>query len=559
MFSSSGLTWKLILGCLLVVVCSWVGKSFLPQLPGVAEVSETKVASSEKKPSGQTSQRTLRLNLKTEPPTLDPVKMSDMASFSVMHLLMRGLLDFDASGKRIPAGAESWQISDGGKRYTFRLRHNAQWRDGSSVTAQQYVEGCFRALDSNNQSPYVFFLYPVKGAKAFFEGKLRSKKDVGIQALDAYTLEFELEKPLAYFLDLLTAPVYYPARLDLIAKDPKHWMETPEAPANGPYQLASWEHDRRIRLTPNPRYFRPVTGVDQVELLMIGDATTAVTLFEQGLLDLVEYSNSMPVYDVRRFAKHPRAQWLPLNAIYYLSFHTNKPPFHDKRVRKAFALAFDRTYLEKLLPSGSKAETSFLTPWVLGYSPSLGLKFNPKAAQKLLAEAGYPNGKGFPKVTYLFPNGYETKKEAEIAQYLWKTHLGVSVDVQPMDWKVYLETLRNNTPHLYKLSWYGDYPDPDTFMSLFTCHNENNYSHWCSLDYDQWVNEAAHLTDAAQRQARYTQAQKHLLEEEVALMPWTIGRKLWLTQPWVKQFTISASNLWDLDTVEVRKPERTSP
>lgn len=500
--------------------------------------------------------RIVTLNLGTEPPHLDPIKMTDLTSFNVANNLLRGLTRFDDTQNVISAMAERWQVLEGGAHYRFYLRSNAKWSDGKAVLAQHFVEGWQRALTASNGSSYAFLLYPVKGAKAFNEGKSTDFTSVGIKATSERVLDIYLEKPLAFFPALMASPVTFPFRKDVFEKsngrcfsDIKQWV------GNGPYLPSAWQHEHHLSLKPNPAYFKPVTGVDEIKLLMVQDANTSLVLYEKGQLHMVESPTSLSFFEVRRLQHKPEAQMLPLHVLYYLGFNTQLKPFTDVRVRKAFAMAIDRRFFPKLLQGGQKPESSFISPGLEGYDAKLGLQFNPEKAKALLAEAGFPEGKGFPEVEFAFPAKYELRKEAEIAQFLWRKHLGVQVKLSAMDWKVYLSRLAQEPPQLYKLSWYVDYPDADSYLSLFTTGNGNNYSGWNDKSYDHWVAEAAGDQNQTHRKELYSKAQKRLLEEDVVLMPWYVGQKLWLLNPCVKGIVINRMNLWLLDEAKMPHPE----
>jgi oligopeptide transport system substrate-binding protein len=274
-------------------------------------------------------------------------------------------------------------------------------------------------------------------------------------------------------------------------------------------------------------------------------------MYENGELDFIETTSSIPSFDVRRLRHRPEAQTRLLHRINYFGFNTQKPPFDNPKVRQAFAYALDRTYYPRLMQSGQRPLASWISPGLQGYNPHIGLQFNPQKAKQLLAEAGYPNGKGFPPVSLSYQTVYDIRKEAEIAQYLWKKYLNVTVRLDNMEWKMLLSRLNQDPPALFRMGWFADYPDADSFMGVFLSNSGNNHTHWQNASYDQWVNQAATLTHIGQRQALYDKAQRLLLEQDTVVIPIYAAEKLFLTNPRIHDLQINALNVVDLDRLQV--------
>jgi oligopeptide transport system substrate-binding protein len=498
-----------------------------------------------------------RMNLGTEPPELDPAKMDDLTSYSVVQPLMKGLTQQDGHMRVIPAVAASWEALHGGKRYVFHLRPDARWSDGKPVTAHDFVFAWKRGLTPETGAPYAFFLYTLKNAKAFYDGKITDFSQVGVRAINDRTLQVDLEKPTPFFLSLVAAPIMLPLRQDLLEKDPERFTEAGHFLANGAYQLNKWIHEEKIVLTPNPYFYgRKTPGqfphVAEVDMLMINDANTSVVMYENNELDFIETTSSLPAFDVRRLRHHPDAHTQTQHRINYFGFNVTKPPFNNIKVRQAFAYALDRTYYPKLLQSGQTPIASWVSPGLLGYDAKLGLQYNPQKAKQLLAEAGYPNGKGFPTVTVSFPTTYDIRKEAEIAQALWKKNLNVNVRLDNMEWKMLLSKLNEDPPGLFRMGWFADFPDADSYMGVFMADNGNNHTRWKNAQYDQWVQEAATSLNPTHRRMLYEKAQRLLLEQDTVIIPIYAAQKTYLVKPWVQGLTINALNLVDLDTLNIR-------
>ncbi len=503
-----------------------------------------------------------RMNLGTEPPDLDPIRMTDLTSFTVVQNIMRGLTLIGEGQEVVPAVAERWDVSADGLTYTFYLRENAQWSDGKPVTAHDFLYGWRRALTSENGAEYAFFLFEIENARSFYEGKITDFSQVGAKALDDKTLQVKLERPVAFFLGLMAAPVSMPMREDVIEKYGDQFVEAGHYVTNGPYTLDTWVHEERIVLRPDSRFYGNKPKVGAVVMYMINDANTSVVMYENNELDYIETTTSIPSFDVRRLRKFPEAKVTSLHRINYIAFNTNKPPFDDPRVRRAFAHALDRSYYPRLMQAGEQPIASFITPGLEGYNPDIGLKYDPAKAKQLLAEAGFAGNlpaENFPRITLGYRTMYDIQKEAEIAQFQWKKDLGVDVKLDNMEWKVYLSRLKQDPPHLYKLGWFVDYPDADSFMALWIAESGNNYTRWHNPEYDRLVKTAAVTLDPEKRQALYDAAQRILLEEEAVLIPLYVAEKTYLLKPWVRGFKINEINLINLDSLSVAGQTENTP
>jgi oligopeptide transport system substrate-binding protein len=495
--------------------------------------------------------QTLVLNLGTEPPTLDPALAVDLTSGTVIDLLFQGLTTFDAHANVKPAVASRWELSTDELTYTFYLRPDAQWSDGKHVTAQQFVAAWQRILTPETAAQYANFLFPIKGAKAFYEKKLSHFSQVGVKATAPHVLTVTLEKPLSFFPSLMALPVALPIRAELIQKFGKQFTEPPHFVGNGAYKLHQWKHEDFIRLSPNPRYFQHrQTTHKRPDILfrMIADANTSTLLFNHQQLDLLESGTSISAFDYATYAKHPNAQQAPIGMVQYLGFNTQKAPFNTPLARRAFCQCLQRQYFPALLKSGQTPIKGFIEPNLPFFNPNSGLAENIPLAQKHWQQVVKTTAK-IPPITLGFRNGYDTRKQAEILQFFWKQHLGATVQLQNADWKVYLQRLKTDAPQLFLLTWYMDYPDADSFLSLFHSSNGNNHTRWHSAMFDKLIEQASQTNNTTQRQRLYNQAQTILLEKEAAICPLFTLKKLWVTQPRVRGIQFNSLNQLMLDEV----------
>jgi oligopeptide transport system substrate-binding protein len=470
------------------------------------------------KSAPQSSDKHFRVNLGTEPPSLDWSLATDHVSFNVISNLMVGLTEFDKDLKPAPVIAKSWDFQDGGKKIVFHLRDDVQWSDGKKVRAQDFEYSWKRLLNPKTASQYAYILFDVANAQEYNEGKVKEASSVGVQAPDDQTLIVTLRHPASYFLAITTFEVTYPQRQDIIEKFDTRWTEPGNIVTNGPFRLQTWRHENQIELSANPTFFRGKPSLENVTMYMVNEKTTAVTMFEQGNLDFID-DHSIPPLDKPRLSKLPGYKLVPQLRGEYYSFAVDRKPFDNPQVRKAFAMAIDRDVLPKILQGGQTPATSWVPPGMLAHNPEIGLKFNPDEARRLLKEAGYPDGKGLPPIVLGYNTDEEKKLVAEAIQSMWQKHLGVVVQIENQEWKVFLKKLQNDPFPVFRSGWGADYPDPDNFMKLFTSNSGNNHGRWKNPRYDQLLELAARELDPKKRTQIYDEAQKILSETDAAIVP----------------------------------------
>lgn len=464
------------------------------------------------------SDKVFRVNLGTEPPSLDWSLATDHVSFNVIANLMVGLTEFDKELKPAPVIARSWDILEGGRKIVFHLRDDVAWSDGKKVRAQDFEYSWKRLLNPKTASEYAYILFDVLNAEEYHQGKTSDEGLVGVMARDDLTLEVQLKNPASYFLSITTFEVTYPQRQDIVEKFGTKWTEPGNIVTNGPFLLSSWKHENEIQLQANPNFFLGKPAVEKIEMFMVNEKTTALAMYERGQLDFID-NHSIPIFEKPRLAKVAGARRVPQLRGYYYGFVTDRKPFDDVRVRKAFSLAIDRSVFPKILHGGEDPAISWIPPGMPAHNPKIGLMYNPPEARRLLREAGYPDGKGFPQVTLGYNTDEDHKIVAEAVQGMWKRNLGVLVRLENQEWKVYLSKLNTDPPHVFRLGWGADYPDPDNFMKLFTSLSGNNNTRWRNSRYDQLVDLAAKEFDKRRRTRLYNDAQKILCEIDVPIIP----------------------------------------
>jgi oligopeptide transport system substrate-binding protein len=459
-----------------------------------------------------------RVNLGTEPPTLDWSLATDHVSFNVISNLMVGLTEFDETLQPAPVIARSWDVLEGGRRIVFHLRDDALWSDGQKVRAQDFEYSWKRLLDPQTASEYAYILFDIVNAKEYYEGSVADASAIGVRSPDDLTLEVELRQPAPYFIALTTFEVTFPQRRDVIERFGPRWTEAGNIVTNGPFTLASWRHEDRIELRANSNFFGGKPALERVSMFMINEKSTALAMYHQGRLDFVD-NHSVPILEKRKLQRERGYHHVPQLRGDYYGFLTDRKPFDDVRVRKAFTMAVDRTVFPSILHGGETPAGSWIPPGMLGHNPRIGLPFNPPEARRLLREAGYPDGKGFPRVVIAYNTDEDHKLVAEAIQGMWQRNLGVTVGLENQEWKVYLRKLQTDPPPVFRLGWGADYPDPDNFMKLFTADSGNNNTRWKNTRYDHLLEQAARELDSRRRAALYDEAQRILCETDLPILP----------------------------------------
>lgn len=495
---------------------------------------------------------TLRINLGAEPPGLDWDVSTDSTSFDVVSNLMVGLTQYTPELKCAPACAAKWEVLDGGTRYVFHLRPDVFWTDGKPVVAQDFEYSWRRLLNPNTAAEYAYLFYDIVNAYEFNTGKLKDATKLGFKAIDETTFEVRLKKPAAYFIYLTAICPSFPQRKDVVEKWGNRWTDPEHIVTNGPYQLSKWAHEYKIELVAYPKYFEGERALKKIKMFMVNEASTAFALYENDQLDFVD-NRSFSTSDVERCKSSPEYRNVPLLRVNYIGFNNKKKPFDDARVRKAFSLAMDRTTFPRILRRNEKPAYTWVPPGMQGYSPSSATKSDTAEARRLLADAGYPNGKGFPKVYMLYPSREDTKLVSEQVQDMIRRNLNIKVNLQNEEWKVYLEHVRRDPPEIFRANWGADYPDPETFMNLFTSKSGNNHVMYTNTTYDSLVEKAAGEQNPKIRSEMYARADKMLCKDDAAIAPIFQATQNVMVKPWVKGLEFNACDIQFFKNVRIVK------
>ena len=485
--------------------------------------------------------KTLYWNLGTEPPTIDPSLATDTTSVQVDHALFLGLTDFDdATMDVIPRLATDWEASEDGLTWTFHLRKDAMWTDGTPVTAHDVEFGVKRTLDPATASDYAYVLtFIIAGADAYNSGE-GTADEVGVKAIDDYTVQFTLTQPAGYFPSIAGMWICYAEPQKVIEKYGDEWTKPENIVTNGPYELGEWVHEDHMVLYKSATYYDVANvKIDQVYCYMIVEASTAMTMYEAGNLDVT----APPLEDMDRVKTDPvlskELYIAPYLCTYYYGFNNTKPPFDNVLVRKAFASAIDRqSLIDYVLKGEQKPAQTFTCPGIFGYvdgvSEGIGMPYDPEAAKQYLADAGYPDGKGFPEVTLMFNTSEGHAKIAQFIQQSFQDTLNVKVNLANQEWKVYIKTCVTDAPQIYRMGWCADYPDANNWLNeVFNSKSSSNYAKFNDPKYDALVEQAAKESDPAKRLDLYKQAETLLCETDCAIAPIYFYTRVVLTKPYV--------------------------
>jgi len=489
--------------------------------------------------SGTTTQ-TLHRGIGNDLADLDPHLATQAADYNVLSALLEGLVAEDPVDLHpVPGVAQSWTISPDGRTYTFRLRTDARWSNGASVTAGDFVDSWRRMLTPTLGADSANLLYIIQGAEAFHKSTAPWSA-VGLAAPDARTFIVTLEHPAPHFLALLNHTAFFPVYLPAIEKSGSAtdrgnpWARPGTFVGNGPFNLKTWRAGQVIIAEKSPTYW-DVTNVrlNAIHFHAIESVDTEERAFRAGQLHLTE---TVPPGKIDSYRKSsPELLRIdPLLGTYFFRLNVNRPPLTDPRIRRALSLALDRTAIVEKILRGGQLPALRLVPPALLASPIDALpSAAPGAAAALLAEAGYPGGRGLPPLDLLFNTSEIHRTIAEAVQEMWRRELGLEVRLTNQELKSTLSARRAGDFQMLRSVWTADYADPTSFLSIFTTANGNNYTGWADSAYDAALFAAARTSELVARNALFNQAERILLDA-APIIPIFHYTHVFLLQPSVR-------------------------
>jgi len=495
------------------------------------EAASTEAAGTEATTEGTEEGLNIAVSIGSEPSTIDPTLNTSSDGGMMIEHMFEGLLkrvnDGQGGAELVLGQAASYEVNEEETVYTFTLRDDAMWSDGQKVVAGDFVYTWQRLVDPETASDYNKIIQMVKNAKAITEGEM-DVTELGIVALDESTLEITLESPTSYFLQICAFATTYPVRQDIIEEHGDQWSRKAETyVSNGMYTLESWTHNSAIKVVASEYYYdQDIVGPDSIEFVLMDDQNAMLAAFRSGELDFIK---DMPADEIPTLIENGEIKLWDMLGTYYISFNNEVAPFDNPLVREAFSLAIDRDYLiNEVLRGGQAPAAGFVPSGIYDAAGLAGDDFrtvggdyidlndteaNEERARELLAEAGYPNGEGFPTVEYIYNTNDSHRVIGEMFQGMLKDVLNVDITLSNQDWSVFLVERKEGNYVIARNGWIADYNDPTSFLDLAYSTNGNNDGNYSNPAYDALMDEAKVTLDVEKRMEILHKAEDLLMSE----------------------------------------------
>lgn len=477
-----------------------------------------------------------------EPKTLDPQRATGVTENKIISVLIEGLIAYHPTDDNLPEPgvAERWEPNADASSWTFYLREDALWSNGDPVTAGDFVYSYERMLNPAFPGEYSQMLFVLKNAEAYQNGEISDFSEVGVTAVDEKTLRFDLVGPTPYFINMLKHYSWFPVhpptieahggRFDMSGA----WTLPENFVGNGPFVLTEWRPNQYIRVTRSPSYWdREMMRLNEVYFFPIEDDNTEKRMFDSGLLHV---TGTVPTNDIP-VLRRTQPDLIHIDdylGTYFFRMNVTRPPLDNPLVRKALAYAIDRRALVDKVTLGEQVPTTAFVPkGFKGYPTPEIITYDPDRARQYLAEAGFPGGEGFPDLYLLFNTSEGHRKIAEAIVAMWNANLGINMQLENKEWKVYLDAQTHLDYDVSRSGWIGDYMDPITFLELFTTGNGNNDTGWGNPEYDALIAKAFRSRTEAEHFASLQAAEKILLDE-MPVVPIYWYTRIYLKDPRLK-------------------------
>lgn len=481
-----------------------------------------------------------------EPTHFDPATMESRREILIGMALFDPLITFDGTGNAVPVAAQSWSVSPDGLTYTFRLRQGMKWTDGHPVTASDYEYAWKRVLDPAVASDYASAFYPIKGATEYNKGQTKTPDGVAVKAVDTLTLRATLAAPAAYFPRLVSTWNYMPVPRWQIEKYGKKWVETGNHVGTGMFKLQSWDHDRELVIVANPDYWGAKPTLQKVVYTITDDPfRTSLPAYENNELDVTDQIQPADIVRVRNDATLSKEvhkfRWSG-TAMMFCDTTNKNSPLSNQKVRQALYLAMDRTRIANQVLRGIYDPAPTITPpGTMGYLATPPVTGGVEKAKQLLAEAGYPGGKGFPGFKIIWEKLVTYDLAAQAVQQMWKQTLNIDVTLQRMETKEYNAAFNSYATQPYGAfidRWGSDYEDPANWANiLFESDQDFFHTKWKSTEFDSLVRAGSADANPAKRKQQYESAEKILNTELPAIPIYHLGVIIAI-KPWVQGFAL---------------------
>jgi len=438
---------------------------------------------------------------------------------------MEGLVSEDPDLNITPGVAQSWEISEDLLTYTFHLNPEAKWSNGDTITAEDFVGSYKRMLTPSMAAEYAYMLFVVAGAEDYLSGKIKDFSQTGFKALDPLTFQITLRQRTPFLLHAMNHYAWYPVPIKVVAehggleRKGTAWTRPENFVGNGSFKLKSWDSGSKIVVEKSPTYWdRETVKLDEIHYFPIESIDTEERMFRTGQLHITAEVplSKIPVYQ----RDNPDSISIaPYHGIYFYRFNVTKPPFDDVRVRQALTYAIDRESLIKNVTLANESPAyNIVPPHILDYKSDHKFEANLAEAKRLLAAAGYPEGKGFPETDLTYNTSEKHRTIAEAVQQMWRSNLGINMGLYNQEWKVYLDSQDNLDFQIIRAGWIADYVDPHVFLDQWKTGGGNNDTGWSSERYDTLL---AGVLDAPNNEIRfkiYNEMEK-ILVEELPILP----------------------------------------
>ncbi len=507
----------------------------------------------------------LTISLGGEPNILDPQLVVDVVPMRVINSVFEGLCRKDKNGAPVPGVAKSWDISEDKLVYTFYLRE-ANWADGSPITARDFKEAWLRALDptpANYQPAYLgYLLICIEGAEKYLYGEGK-KEDVGIEVKDDKTLIVKLNQPTPYFLELICSSVFMPINTGFYKSQPlvsgmsTYGADTQNILGNGPFVVKEWNHDQNIILEKNEKYWNAQEiKLDKVDFRIIADNSSAITSFKAGELDVVDITEVHQIDELK--ANGNRVENYDVGATQFIAINNEDTVLKNENMRRALTYGVDRkTLVSKVVMDGSMEAHGFVSPVIRGVEKSFreetgDLFRGDKTAEaetyalKSLVELGL---KDMPKLSLLVDDTETSKRDAQAIVEMWRKNLDLEVEIITMSFDAIQEKMLAKDYQMVLLRWSGDYNDPTSFLEIFETENFFNIVGFKNPDYDNMISKARQETDDKKRMNLLSEAEK-LLFEKMPVCPLYFVHNSYALKQNLKGFVRGSSAIQDIDLYE---------
>ncbi len=478
-----------------------------------------------------------------EPSDLDPQIIIGIPESHIVFALFEPLVLLDPVNLQPrPAASTGWEVSPDGITYTFHLRPEARWSNGDPVTAADWVNTYQRLLGKQLGAQFSYHSFYLENAEEYLQGKVTDFAKVGIRAVDPLTLEFRLRSPTPFFPSTLSAFTLLPVHRGTIEKfgafdrPNTPWTKPGNLVGNGPFMLKEWKPNQYVSVVPNPYYWdRTAVRLKEIRFFGVDSEDSEERMFRAGQLHAT-YNVPLAKIDLYR-AKEPQLlRIVEYYGTYYFNFNSRVPPLNDARVRRALAMTIDRkSIIDNIARADQRPAYEFAPPGAGGYEPGATLREDRDEARRLLAEAGFPGGKGFPKLELLFNTSEQHRPICEAVQQMWKRELGIDVTLVNQEWKVYLNAMRTGDYQITRAGWIGTAPDPHDYLQNVRTGGGQNFTGWGNAEYDRILAESERTPDNAARFKLLNQLDK-IFVQEMPLAPLFHYTRPILIRPSVKGY-----------------------